>query len=233
MNHKQAQELLHDYVDGILSASQAAGFESHLQECESCRSEVEQVRDLLKRAAALPQSIEPGRDLWPGIAARTRPASRERKSGTLRRFRRIAGSWRGFWTPVAATAAAAALIVIALQMRGPEPGDLPAEDVAASSSAVAQPSSAAVIEALEAECRLADQELAHYMPEASGETGDESSGIFGVFADNLRTINAAIDEARDAWLSDPDSPHLARLLAAAYRAKVALQGQAIQVVGHT
>lgn len=53
-------------------------------------------RELLEAAGRLPKSIEPPRDLWPGIAAR------------------LGGSWgrrRWYWIPLAAAAAIAALLI--------------------------------------------------------------------------------------------------------------------------
>ncbi|MBU1698811.1 MAG: zf-HC2 domain-containing protein [Candidatus Eisenbacteria bacterium] len=237
MNHKSAQELLHDYIDGILSEPQKIDIELHIQECEICRSDADQIRDLIKQAAALPKSIEPKRDLWPGIAARTQVASEARvTTGPLQRFILMARSWRGFWTPVIATAAAAVLLIIALEMRDSGSIDSsanPSTTGEASRASVSDPASIAVIEALEAECRLSDREIAHFMPDGSAEADGEASSVFRVIADNLHAINQAVAEAKDAWLSDPESPHLARLLAAAYRAKVALQDRAMRVAAQT
>lgn len=66
---------LHDLVDGLLSDGDHALVQAHLLECPKCRDEVESLRALLARAASLPDSIEPPRDLWPGIVERVRPAA--------------------------------------------------------------------------------------------------------------------------------------------------------------
>jgi hypothetical protein len=61
---------LHDYVDGLLSTSERVAVEQHLETCLDCRGELEFLNSLLRQVAALPQSIEPPRDLWPEIASR-------------------------------------------------------------------------------------------------------------------------------------------------------------------
>src|SRR5438034_442021 len=88
---------LNEYADGTLADRDRAGVEAHLAECAECRAAVAQLRDLVAGARTLPRSVEPGRDLWSGIA--TRIAKGETGSGTR-------------WIRVAL--AAAAVIVIAL-----------------------------------------------------------------------------------------------------------------------
>jgi hypothetical protein len=60
----------HDYVDGALPASEKAELERHLASCAECRREVAFLNSLRQQAAALPQRLEPPRDLWPEIANR-------------------------------------------------------------------------------------------------------------------------------------------------------------------
>ena len=88
---------LNECADGTLADRDRAGVEAHLAECAGCRAAVAQLRDLVAGARTLPRSVEPGRDLWSGIA--TRIAKGETGSGTR-------------WIRVAL--AAAAVIVIAL-----------------------------------------------------------------------------------------------------------------------
>jgi hypothetical protein len=63
----------HDYVDGALPASEKVEFERHLVSCAECRREVAFINSLRQQAAALPQRLEPPRDLWPEIAGRIAP----------------------------------------------------------------------------------------------------------------------------------------------------------------
>ena len=57
--------------------------------------------------------------------------------------------------------------------------------------------------------------------------------MLGLIVENLRIIDASIAELREAWKANPSSPRVARMLAAAYRAKVALQGRASRVAAKT
>jgi hypothetical protein len=65
--------LLHDYVDGLLAPEEAAAVEGRLAADSEARQTVVFLRALKARAAELPAAIEPGRDLWPGIAAAMAP----------------------------------------------------------------------------------------------------------------------------------------------------------------
>lgn len=70
MNEHLSEELLNSYVDGALDGAAREAAERHLAGCAACRRDVERLRALVTNAAALPRSIEPERDLWPGIAPR-------------------------------------------------------------------------------------------------------------------------------------------------------------------
>ena len=61
---------LNEYVDGTLAPEARALVETHLARCAGCREAVAELRALAAGAAALPKSIEPGRDLWAPIHAR-------------------------------------------------------------------------------------------------------------------------------------------------------------------
>ena len=61
---------LNEYVDDTLAADARALVEAHLAQCAGCRGTVAELRGLIARAAALPKSIEPERDLWSPIVQR-------------------------------------------------------------------------------------------------------------------------------------------------------------------
>lgn len=69
MNDHRTHQL-DDYLDRLLSKSEAASLENHLQLCEPCRSEFRRMQQLKEKTAELPRSISPRRDLWNGIAGR-------------------------------------------------------------------------------------------------------------------------------------------------------------------
>ncbi len=70
MTCDQMETRRHDYADGTLPASEKTEFERHLATCAECRRDVAFLNSLRQQAAALPQRLEPPRDLWPEIANR-------------------------------------------------------------------------------------------------------------------------------------------------------------------
>ncbi len=69
MNGHIPESRLNDYVDGLLSAADAAEVRRHLAACIDCEREVVGLRELLGQLRALPTRVEPPRDLRPAIAA--------------------------------------------------------------------------------------------------------------------------------------------------------------------
>lgn len=72
----EISDLLDDYVNGTLGATDRSRVEEHLSGCERCRAEAAGVRGLVAEARALPGSIMPARDLWPAIEARLESTGR-------------------------------------------------------------------------------------------------------------------------------------------------------------
>src|SRR5256885_5671304 len=70
---------LNEYVDGTLAADARALVETHLAQCAGCRGTVAELRGLVHGARELPRTIEPGSELWTGIAGRI--GKRETRNG--------------------------------------------------------------------------------------------------------------------------------------------------------
>ncbi|MCK4546386.1 MAG: zf-HC2 domain-containing protein [Candidatus Eisenbacteria sp.] len=228
MKHEEARELLGGYVDGLLPSEQAEDLQAHLEECRTCRNEVEQLRAIIEEAGSLPRSIEPEHDLWAAVAERTSEVEPFARAGGFRRFLGLLTAWRGFW-PVAvpATTVAVLALFIALGTQGParmpsEPGpaEWPGPD----------PMAGALIESLEAECEQGYLELAAYTAERDIK---RELPVVGLIMENVRIVNRSIAELREAWSANSDSPRIARMLAAAYRTKIALQGRASRLAADT
>jgi len=90
--------------------------------------------------------------------------------------------------------------------------------------------SIALLAALELESRAVDEEYARL---AGTSAEAQSNPLVTLFEANLGIVNRAINEARQAWLANPDSPRLVRILVAVYQAKTALKGRAGEVVSRT
>ena len=65
----QWTDQLSDYLDGELDAADRAALEEHLAVCANCTSTLDELREVLARAATI-SSRPPAVDLWIGIEAR-------------------------------------------------------------------------------------------------------------------------------------------------------------------
>lgn len=77
MSHPD-QGLLHALLDGEVAAAEAARIQAHLEQCPTCRQELEQARDFRAEALALVQALdtEPVVAAAPGSAPRAAPIPR-------------------------------------------------------------------------------------------------------------------------------------------------------------
>lgn len=76
MNCEAFMRELDDWLDGEAAAGTVRELEAHAAGCAACARRLNSARRLQQAAFALPGSIEPGRDLWPGIAERLAPRGR-------------------------------------------------------------------------------------------------------------------------------------------------------------
>ena len=123
MKCEEIKELLSEYVDGELSAADAASVEQHLAGCDACRAELE----ALRQTAALVRSL-PRADAPEGLT----------RSVTESVGKQVAGRKRAAvlrWTGVGGWLAAAAALIIVIQLvpwEGPlDPGALTEPKIAA------------------------------------------------------------------------------------------------------
>ena len=86
---------LHAYLDGAAPPADAARLEAHLEDCERCRTRIEDVREVRERASGLLASLEPGPIHAPAFAELEARASR-RSAGAVDGSAAVVGSpwWR-------------------------------------------------------------------------------------------------------------------------------------------
>jgi len=162
------------------------------------------LRDALAR---LPERIEPGRDLWPGIRAQIEAERIHALPATAH----APAARRGVTLPVRWVAVAATLLVfvtatITWQLR--DPRALPvADEVNAPSAELV---TFASYERSAAELTLLLEQRAERLEPATRAVLDRS----------LRTIDEALQEARDALARDPASPGGRAFVEAAWRQKI-------------
>jgi hypothetical protein len=217
MTCQEIDERLDDWLDGALAAGAASEVEAHLLSCPLCQERVLRLRRVLAHAAALPRSVTPPRDLWPGIARRV---ERER-------------SWRGAgWGPVALAAAATVVVgLVAVLWSGSVPSQVRTVEIPASSpgtrllagaAVVSDPVLAAAVRDYEAATNALlealQQRRARLQPEA-----------FAAVQTNLEVIDRALAEVRQALASDPTNPELGRMLVSTYQKKVDVLSRVVKL----
>lgn len=204
------EEERHAAAEGSLSAEQLSLVESHLGGCPACAHDIARIRTLMNRISdrAVPAPTAALDEAWPSIRKRIEASKVVPLSSNAipldagRRARRIG------WAMVMA----AALVIVAVGMRVRAGAHRTAPDALSGDtpSLIAAADSAHMYEE-EAQTLLDQLELRRAMlrPEA----------VVAIDHD-LRVVDSAIAELKDAIARDPNNPALRRLLASSYRQKV-------------
>ena len=213
---------LSEHVDGTMSDEERSLLDAHLVTCGAClvtRGELERV---VAQARALPERA-PETDLWPGIEARVaalaqQPEVRSRRPASVRRG--ITLSWPQL--------VAAGLLLVVLSgggawfaARGPriagrstQPAQTSGGTNYAAAHQDADPAYAAEVADLEK--ALADKR--NQLDPATVKTIEA----------NLKIIDLATTQARQALAADPANPYLKEYLSKSMRRKVELLKQATE-----
>ena len=211
MNTCEAMEgRLNDHLDGLLRTEERLEVERHLESCSGCRDARDELLDLREKAAGLPRSIEPSRDLWPEIRARI-PST----EGPLRFVRGgspITVRWRPLLAAAAVVAVMGAVALLLPDAGSPEESALP---VALGSFGAA-----------ETEYGRATEELLQALEERRGALSPET---LAVVDENLRIIDQAIRDVRAALERDPADAGTGHRFTSLYARKVALLQQAVRL----
>jgi hypothetical protein len=202
---------LNGWVDNTLTGAEGREVEAHLATCADCREQERHLRQLLTHAAALPRSVPPSRDLWPGIAERIE--------------RRRAWSWLRLdaWQPALAVAAAVVIALGAVLFERQSPA--PVHTVVIPSPAISEGARLHPA-ALEMDPGLAAMEsdyqnAADALMEALFERKDEMEPeTLASVESNLAVIDEALAEVHRALEKDPNRPELGRMLASTHRKRV-------------
>lgn len=200
---REIEPLLDDLVDVQLSERQQRAVRRHLGGCEACGERLAALHRLLGEVDALPRSIAPAKDLWPGIASHLRA-----------RRRREPAAHRPQW----ARQAIAALFFVALggllsQILLPGAASVP------EGPAVAEVDEGAEFALAEADYLRAKEALwaAAYSSRLAGSPETRE-----VVEKNLRIIAEAIRELRAALAADPGNPRLESFLLDQHRVEIDL-----------
>lgn len=244
MSEHPGRQHLNDYLDGELDTDVARSVERHLASCVSCRRELQSLRELVARAADLPRSIQPEKDLWSEIRGRIE----DRAEGVtpLRR-----GRWSR-WNPSRTwqVAAAAALLVAATAtitwtvanggvgesptvavrsaLESGEAGDGQPLDGSAESGGRVGSLVARELAPAEGDYLRSAARLLEILDENRDQLAPETREALDR---TLATIDRAIRDLRAALEEDPDSRSLGLLLESTYQQKLEVLRQAVRAVG--
>jgi anti-sigma factor RsiW len=212
--HPTITDQLSDYLDGELTADEAAALEAHLRECTACNA----VLNDLKRIVAQAQHLEPRppqADLWAGIE---------------RRIERVTPPRRVSFTLPQLAAAAALLIAVsagtAIKFAAPAvPASAPVEQTANDEPAQAEAADSIATIAVnpvgfsdaQYDAAVADLEKA-----LKAGRGRLDKSTIEIVAHNLEIIDQAIAQAREALAGDPANSYLSGHLVEARRRKLDL-----------
>ena len=203
---------LDDWLDGALAGDAAREVEAHLAGCSACRERERQLRQLLAHAAALPRSVAPPRDLWPGIA--------EQIGSGWSSW--LAWGTRGF-QPLALAAAAvvvlglAALVLTRIAPERVRTVTMPAASPAATSFVSGETVSDPELAQAEREYEEAARALLETLQRRSSVLPAED---LARVESHLQVIDRALAQVREALVKDPENRELNRLLVSTHKKKV-------------
>jgi Putative zinc-finger len=217
INCNEMLSSLDELVDGVLGEQEAAGAQSHIEACPSCRDEYESAVRLQSATKSLSQSAEPERDLWPGIADQIEDRRVVRADFERPPVFRARTVWMA--------AAAAAILVISVSVAyraGLEQGQ--------PRTAQAPPVESSYVQAAYGDpgtgLELARDQLLSSLEERQNELSPET---WSVVMDNLQVIDNAIARIEIALADHPNDGRLNRQLAMAYRQQINLLQRATRL----
>jgi anti-sigma factor RsiW len=200
----------HRAADGSLDGDTRESVDAHIAACPDCAADVARIASLMRLTRGAPAPSTRLDELWPSIRARIEQSKVVPMATTTPASRDIL-RWRAWWSATAGIAAA--LIVAALVFSHPRVGNTPSTVVTDSATSFVAVVDSAHAYEREAQILLDKLELQRAMlrPDAVQALDRD-----------LKVVDVAIAELKDAVAHDPNNPALRQLLAASYRQKVDL-----------
>jgi len=223
MNTDVFTDRLSEYLDNELSAAERASVEAHLDTCSACRTTLEELRAVVARAAALPDS-PPDRELWSGVAAQiAKPGAR------ISPFRRAISARLSFTLPQVAAASLALMVLSGGLVWMARSGDRRA-DIPSVNAQVADETPVTRARFADAQYDAAIAELKQTLDAGRAKLDPET---VHVLEQNLAAIDRAIDQCRRALDGDPANVYLNTHLADARQRKLVLLRRAAALAAAT
>jgi hypothetical protein len=220
--HDPWLDRLSEHLDGTLSEEERVLLDAHLATCADCTTTLAQLGQVVARARVLP-APGPELDLWPGIAARVAALAQppQLPLSWHTTGRRAPGGITLSWPQL--MAAGIALIALSgggmwLVTRMPRGN---ATATSRNSGLTTQPASHDADPAYVAEVTDLERILAEKRDQLDPET-------VRTIETNLKIIDLATMQARQALAADPANPYLREYLSKSMRRKVELLKQATE-----
>ena len=211
MRCRKAKALVNDYVDGFLGEPEAAAVAEHLEACGNCRENAAALWRVVQEARDLPREMAPPDELWNDIAEGIARSGEET----------VAVPARMSLVPILAAFATAALFLAAVSagfgvwMTRQTPREV--------SERVNAPSG--YEQALQ-KCATARATLLADLEERKGALSPQTLTTVN---ENLRVIDVAISEIRNALEADPRDERLRRMLVLTYEEEVGLLARIVRL----
>jgi tetratricopeptide (TPR) repeat protein len=214
----QWNDRLSDYLDDEMAPAERAALEAHLASCDECGVTLDELREVVQRATALP-ARPPAADLWPGIEPRLE------RSAAVMLFQPRTATRRFSFTVPQLVAAGLALMVMSgggvwVLQHGGSATDLPQVTAAGPS----------VVPASLMDPRY-DEAIADLEQALNAGRADLDPGTIKILEANLDAIDQAIEQSRKALAEDPANVYLNSHLADARQRKLSLLRRATALVG--
>ena len=214
---------LSEYIDDELTPAERTALEAHLRSCRTCAATLEELREVVAHAAALP-ARPPANDLWPGIEPQLSASGRE--AGVLP-FRARATRRFSFTLPQLAAAGIALMVMsgggVWMLQHGGRATSMP--PVAAT-----DPAANPIVPATLTDPRY-DEAVSDLEQALEAGRKDLDPTTIKVLETNLAAIDKAIEESRAALARDPANVYLNNHLADARQRKLALLRGAAALAG--
>lgn len=223
--HDAWTDRLSEYVDGEITGEERTLLEAHLATCPSCPGVLDDLRGVVECARALPADAPAG-DLWPAIEARIAAYARDARPAVPRPARRRGPALS--WPQLAAAGFALVLLSgggawYAARSLGPA-GSTEAPGAARSGrGATTAATPAGTARAVDRELSGELQSLEAVLAEKRGELDPET---VKTIESNLRIIDLATTQAREALAADPSNPYLREHLAKTMKRKIEMLREA-------
>lgn len=218
MSCEEIAERLADYLEHDMDEATRARVESHANRCPECGALLADLRALQISAAKLPE-LTPSRDLWSGIAERIEtPVVALNPSGAMKAATPTAPRrWRAAWTGLAAAGLVAVTATVTYQLTSRSAVRTAA--AVATRPAVDSPLTPVANRVIE---QTYDSEITRLRAIVTERSAQLDPATVAVLDKNLKVIDDAIAQCKDALRSDPNSRFLIESLNEALDSKVQL-----------